>query len=245
VAVNPNYWGCFVSAYTLGQAQAISTTSSQGVRIAFDTQGPISWPTDDIFKGMTIVGDWMICSCGDGNSGDGFADIFAPIYLPELCDGTGDLDSGAVMTGSLGAGTAGYAGFHPNINGHPVITYIGSGAGQSIVQGTTRNPFTDHPRGQGFAGLIAGPLTGIDMHTEEEKLLGINFRRAPQPFVGFWFSEDPASNFPGFRDGSGGGDGSGGCSGSTGGGAGHSVGLLAISGLVFLLAQVVRESRRA
>jgi hypothetical protein len=98
-------------------------------------------------------------------------------------------------------------------------------------------------RGSG-SGLINGPLTNIDMHTEEEKLLGINIRRAPQPFVGFWFSEDPASNFPGFRDGSGGGAGSGGCSGSAGGSPGQAAGLLGLVGMVFLVFQVVRETRR-
>jgi hypothetical protein len=88
-----------------------------------------------------------------------------------------------------------------------VITYGGPSAGSSVVMATTRDAFDFHP-----GGIFAGGTTQIDMHTEEEKLLGLNFRRAPQPFVGFWFSEDPAASFPGFRDG--GGSGNGGCSGS-------------------------------
>ncbi|HEU4339562.1 MAG TPA: hypothetical protein VFS19_05800, partial [Planctomycetota bacterium] len=93
-------------------------------------------------------------------------------------------------------------------------------------------------------GLFNADMTNIDMHTEEEKLLGINIRRGPQPFVGFWFSEDPASNFPGFRDGSGS-KGSGGCSGSADGGPGHAAGLMAMMTVVFLVVQVLREARRA
>jgi len=237
VLPNPNRWACVIGSYTLGTDDPIAVAGG-----SFFASG--TYYTDDIFKGMTIVGDWLICSTGDGNAGDGFADFFEPVYLPEFIDGTPD--AGFSATSSQGPATAGFAGYHVNITGHPVITYLGSGAGQSVVAATTRNPMTDHiaERATG-SGLINGPLTNIDMHTEEEKLLGVNIRRAPQPFVGFFFSEDPASNFPGFRDGGGGGDGSGGCSGSADGSAGHSAGLLALVGMVFLVFQVVREARKA
>jgi hypothetical protein len=231
VAVNPNRWGCFVQAFSIGTADPIvPMIGQQGV-------GNNVWFTDDIFKGMSIVGDWLICSCGDGNAGDGFADFFHAVYLPELCDGLPD--SGVSALTSQGPGTVGFAGYHVSNSGHPVITYLGCGAGQSVVSATTRTPFSDYLTG---AGLINGPLTNIDMHTEEEKLLGINIRRAPQPFVGFWFSEDPASNFPGFRDG--GGNGKAGCGGSATGEAGAAVGLLAFVGMSFLVVQVLREARR-
>jgi hypothetical protein len=236
-ATNPNRWVCVVQGFTMGADDPLlAVTPGAGASALFFT--------DDIFKGMHIVGDWIILSVGDGNAGDGFADDFRAIYLPEFFDGFGDGDSGFAGLASKGAGTVGFAGYHVSSGGHPEITYLGAGAGQSVVAATTRDPFTDHPRNNA-AGLINDPLTNIDMHTEEEKLLGINIRRAPQPFVGYWFSEDPASNFPGFRDGSGGGDGSGGCSGSAGGGAGTSVGLLALMGMAFLMVRVLRESAKA
>jgi hypothetical protein len=233
VLTNPNRWACLVQSYTLGTDDPIAPSSP------LFQASPVYF-TDDIFKGMSIVGDWLILSVGDGNNGDGFADYFVPIYLPEFCDG---LPDDGFASASTGAGTVGFSGYHVSSGGHPTITYLGSGAGQSIVGATTRDPFSDHPRGAG--GLIAGPLTFIDMHTDEEKLLGLNIRRAPQPFVGFWFSEDPASNFPGFRDGGGGGDGSGGCSGSAAGGFGGSAALLGLLGMAFLVAQVLREARKA
>jgi hypothetical protein len=233
VLTNPNRWACVIGSYTLGLEDPIAPSSP-----LFLASGV--YFTDDIFKGMVIVGDWLILSVGPGNNGDGFATDFQAVYLPELCDGLPD--SGFAGATSKGAGTVGFAGYHVGSSGHPVITYLGCGGGQSVVSGTTRSVFTDHPRGG--AGLLAGPLTNIDMHTEEEKLLGLNIRRAPQPFVGFWFSEDPATNFPGFRDGGGGGRGSGGCSGSAAGGMGASAGLLGVLGMAFLLVQVLRESRR-
>jgi hypothetical protein len=238
VATNPNRWACVTQGYTLGTDDPLAPATP-----GFISSGV--YFTDDIFKGMNIVGDWIILSVGDGNAGDGFADDFVAIYLPEYFDGPGDGDSGFASGTSKGAGTAGFAGYHVSSGGHPTITYLGAGAGQSVVAATTRDPFSDHPRGGGAAGLINGPLTNIDMHTEEEKLLGINIRRAPQPFVGYWFSEDPASNFPGFRDGSVGGDGSGGCGGSAGSQAGTSVGLFALMGMAFLLVRVLRESAKA
>ena len=227
---NPNAWAPFIQGFSLGNNDPLTAvTGATGL--------PPAYLTDDIFKGMTIVGDWLLCSVGDGVNGDGFADFVRPVYIPEFLDGPNDGDSG-IRANYQPGGSAGFCGYMPNITGHPYITYVGTGTGQSIMYGTTRNPFQNHFAG---SGLIENP-TPIDMHTEEEKLLGINVRQAPQPFVGFWFSEDPASNFPGFRDG--GGSGKGGCSGSAEGGADHAAGLLALVGMSFLLVQVLRESRR-
>ena len=217
----PIQWSCRVQAFTLG-------TDAPIVAMAVPRAASANFQTDDIFKGMTVIGDWLICSVGDGNNGDGFADTFSSMYLPVIVSG------GAGFASTQGGG---WAGFHVNQSGHPVISYGGSGPGSSIARGTTRDPFLFHPEGLFF------DMTNIDMHTEEEKLLGISIRRAPQPFVGFWFSEDPATNFPGFRDGEGGGDGSGGCSGSTGGGAGASLGMLGLLGMGFLVTQVLKVRR--
>jgi hypothetical protein len=223
IPANPIQWRVEVQGYSLGLDVPIVTVTA--------ALGLLQTTTDDLLKGISIVGDWAIISIGDGNAGDGFADEFASIYLPAFFDNT--------PAGGYWGNGAGYAGYHPNISGHPVITYVGPGAGSSVASATTRDPFLFH------AGGILGNMTGIDMHTEEEKLLGLNFRRAPQPFVGFFFSEDPADSFPGFRDGSGGGNGSGGCSGSADGAPGHAVGLIALLGVSFLVLQILREARRS
>jgi hypothetical protein len=220
---NPIQWQARIAPATLGTDAPIAAVSGFT---------PI-WTatTDDIFKGITIVGDWAICSVGPGNSGDGFADQFASIYLPAF------FNNGTAAGGYSGNGV-GWAGYHPSLSGHPIITYGGPSASSSVVMATTRDPFAFHP-----GGIFAGGVTNIDMHTEEEKLLGLNFRRAPQPFVGFWFSEDPAASFPGFRDGSG--SGNGGCSGSADGAPGHVAGLMALLAVTFLVGQVLRESYKA
>ncbi len=229
---NPISWAAVVQPFSISTSAPIVATDAY-----LATSG--AYPTDDIFKGMSIVGDWLITSVGDGISGDGYADAFVSWYLPELLDnGDNDGDGGLRSVWAPTAGSVGWAGYHVGISGHPVITYAGPGGGSSVAYGTTRNPFTDHG-----AGIFNTAMTGIDMHTEEEKLLGINIRRAPQPFVGFWFSEDPATNFPGFRDG--GGSKNGGCSGSAEGGMGQTAGLLGFVGMAFLMVQVLKEARRA
>ena len=222
---NPISWVVRVQPWTLATAEPIAAVAG--------FSGVYADTTDDLLKGMSIVGDWAILSIGDGNAGDGFADSFASIWLPQF------FQNGALAGGLWGEGSAGFAGYHVNISGHPTITYAGPGAGSSVVTATTRDVFDFHPGGLLHTG------TKIDMHTEEEKLLGLNVRRAPQPFVGFFFSEDPALSFPGFRDGEGGGSGSGGCSGSADGAPGHAVGLIALLGVSFLVLQVLKETRRA
>jgi hypothetical protein len=217
----PIQWGCRVRSFSLGTDIPLAAgPPPEPASIAYDT--------DDIFKGMTVIGDYLLCSVGPGTNGDGFPSSFNTLYIPALI---------SVGSGFLSVPGGGWAGFHVNQTGHPVISYGGSGPGSSIARATTRDPLVFHPTG------LFVDMANIDMHTEEEKLLGINIRRAPQPFVGFWFSEDPATNFPGFRDGDGGGDGSGGCSGSTGGGAGASAGLLGMLAMGFLVAQVLKARK--
>jgi len=223
---NPITWGVQIRPFTLGTDAPIAGVAGAALLIG-------GYFTDDINKGISIIGDWAILSLGDGNAGDGFADVFASIYLPAY------FNNGTLAGGFWSEGSCGWAGYHPNISGHPVISYAGASSGSSVVAATTRDPFDFHA-----GGLFNSNMTNIDMHTEEEKLLGINIRRAPQPFVGYWFSEDPASNFPGFRDGGSGG-GKGGCSGSADGGPGHAAGLMGMMAVVFLVVQVLREARRA
>ena len=223
---NPITWGVRIQPFTLATDAPIAAVAGSALLVA-------GYFTDDINKGISVIGDWAILSLGDGNAGDGFADVFASIYLPAY------VNDGTLAGGFWSEGSCGWAGYHPNISGHPVISYAGAASGSSVVAATTRDPFDFHA-----GGLFNSNMTNIDMHTEEEKLLGINIRRAPQPFAGFWFSEDPASNFPGFRDGSGH-PGGGGCSGSADSGPGHAAGLMAMMTVVFLVVQVLREARRA
>jgi len=227
VQLNPLRWGCFINGYTIGGATRISDL---GVMMGIHD---IAYPVDDIFKGMTIVGDWLLCSIGDGQNGDGFADQIAVTWLPDFFSGFGGFRGWI----NNGGGTMGWCGYHPDFTGHPFITYAGTGMGQSVIRATTSNPFQDHF----VVGGLLEQTTPIDMHTDEEKLLGLNVRQAPQPFVGYYFSQDPANTFPGSKGGGGNGNG---CSGSATGGAGASAGLLALFGMTFLLVQVLRETRR-
>ena len=206
--------------------------------------GPVYVNITDIFKAMVVVGDWALCSTGDGVNGDGFADQVWAVNIPEFLDGPGDGDFGISGGITSGLGSIGYGGYMPNLAGNAYITYVGTGGGQSIMLGTTRDPFQNWPAALYDRGLLTAPLAPIDMHTQEERMLGLNVRQAPQPFAGFWFSEDPADTFPGFRDGGGKGSSAGGCGGSTEGGMGASVGLLALMGMTFLVVQVLREARK-
>ena len=243
---NPITWrprlGIFSLAATAPAVTLITYNPPPAGPGAAFTAGP-PWLTDDIFKSMTIVGDYLFASIGDGVSGDGFADDIRAVYLPEMIDGAGDFDDG--FRGSIQphvGGSQGYTGYQVNFSGAPAITYVGSGLGVSVMKGTTVDMFQDygtHPM------AVGGGMTSIDMHTDEEKLLGLNLRQAPQPFVGYWFSEDPANNFDGARGGGGDGSGAGGCTGSAGGGAAGSIGLFSLVGLAFLMVQLLRETHKA
>ncbi len=187
--------------------------------------------TSDIFKSMVVVGDWCFCTTGDGINGDGFGDQIEMIYLPEACDGLPD--DGHRGSWSPLTTSAGYAGGFYDTNRVATIVYFGTGSGTSSAFGTIRSPYQDW--GPNIAGAGSG-LTPIDFHTEEEKLLGLNVRQAPQPFTGYYQTEDPASNFPGSIYGKGkGSDSAGACHGSSSGG-GASIaalaGLLAMAGLL-------------
>jgi len=201
---------------------------------------PIRWaPRLGVFS--LIVGDYLFASTGDGVSGDGFADQIEAVYLPEMIDGQPD-DGHRGSVSPHAGGSQGWVGYQVNFSGAPAITYVGSGLGVSVMKGTTADMHTDY----GFNPLAAGGgMTSIDMHTDEEKLLGLNLRQAPQPFAGYWFSEDPANNFDGFRGGGGKGSGAGGCGGSASGGAAGSIGLFSLVGLAFLMVQLLREARKA
>jgi hypothetical protein len=206
---------------------------------------PFSQPsalTDDLFQSMTIVGDYAFCTIGVGN-GDGFGRRIGVVYLPEMIDGGADGDVGMRGLSTPNSGQQGTCGYMVDIAGKPVITYVGSGLGVSTLAATRTDMYQDYGvnplDGAGFA------MSSVDMHTDEEKLLGLNLRQAPQPFVGFFFSEDPANNFDGFRGGGGKGSHAGGCAGSAGGGTEASVSLFALVGLSFLMIQVLREARKA
>jgi hypothetical protein len=235
-----NYYGPVIRGYTLGQADPIAPVTAAtgpegGVPPPDDNFGVLE-TTTNLFSSMTIVGDWLICGLG-ANGNPSFGANYQAVYLPEFLDGSSDGDNG-VRAPFQPPGGVGRGGYHPNLGGYPVITYLGTAPGQSILYATNLAPFQNHLSG---AGLLNNP-TGIDMHTEEERMMGVNLRQAPQPFVGYWISDDPAATFPGASD-SGGGSSGGGCSKSASGNAGTSSGLLGLMGVTYLVGLLLRETK--
>ena len=239
LGVGQSYYGPAIRGYTLGNVDPISPVTPQtgppgGVPAPDNNFGQVALNNAAVFHSMQIVGDWLICALGPELNGDGYGAYYQAVYIPEFIDGAADGDNG-VRFSFTPTGRAGTAGFHPSYNGSPLVTYLGTGVGQSIIYGTLLSPFQNH---QGNSGLLNNP-TPIDMHTEDEKLLGMNVRQEPQPFVGYWVSEDPAATFPGASSG-GSGKGGGGCGGSVGGGGGNVLGLVALMGLVGLLVRTLK-----
>ena len=242
-AANPTIWRPRLGCFSLGTSNPIAEVMTYPATASDDPlfTHPFSLPgyfTGSVFKGLAIVGDWAFATTGDGQNGDEFGDVIQVVYIPEMIDGAGDLDDGWRGYVSPSSGSQGFVGYHPNLQGQPSTLYAGSGGSPGILYGTTRSVFQDYGV---FGGVLgAGPMTPIDLRTEEEKFLGLAPRRAPQPFVGFHTSDSPADAFDGSGDGGGNGEG---CSGSAAGRADSNARLFAFLGILFLMARLLRECR--
>ncbi|MBI4563752.1 MAG: hypothetical protein HY716_03545 [Planctomycetes bacterium] len=236
-------WRPILGAYSLGLP---SVTIGP---VALYTGGPPWHPfckgytVPNIFRSLDIIGDWAFATTGFGDEGIG-GDQIEMVYVPEMIDGAGDGDDGYRGFWQPPDGSsAGYAGFMPNEDFSVYAVYLGAGLGTSTAYGSTRSPVSIPAWTPSYASGGTG-MTGIDMHREDEQLLGMNIRQAPQPFAGFHMSVDPVENFDGA--GAGGSGRSGACTGSVDGAGSH--GMAALAGLLsmaFLGLQIIREARRS